>query len=279
MSSSYYYLVTSLPPLRLDEYKEPHRVSEFVADLEGNVSLRHYGWVREILGSYDNANIVDLLCADGVGGSRLNGNWEYEELKRILESQLSFFEQLPDGYYLKEFFDRYKQMKKESGGFPRRDLEDLIWGIYYERMCSHENSFVRTYFRFDAGLRNVLTALNIRRSQMEKSGYITTEEDMVVERLKTSSAADFGLSGELPYIGALNEAFGRTDLVQVEKFIDQLRWQEIERINTFSYFEVDTLLGYLIKLMLVERWLRLDQEKGKENFLKLVDIEKESVYQ
>ena len=279
MSRNYYYLVTSLPTLRLDDYKEPYRVDEFVQELKDNLSVLHYGWVRDVLSIYDNANIIDVLCADGIRGEHCRGNWTHDELEQLLETPGAFIEELPRDNYLREFFEIYTNEKKQSGESSRRDLEELVSGLYYRQMRAHPNAFIRKYYRFDADLRNVLTALNIRRFSMPKSGFIGIDEDEVITRLRTSSAADFGLSGELTYLGALNEVFARPDLVQVEKFIDQLRWHKIEEINTFNYFEIDVLLGYLVKLMLVERWIRMDRQKGRENLFKLIKTEKEEIYQ
>ena len=70
-----------------------------------------------------------------------------------------------------------------------------------------------------------------------------------------------------------------SDIVHIEKFADQLRWKMIDQINALAYFEIDVLLGYLIKLMLVERWISLDEVAGKEVFQKTTEIKTEEVYQ
>lgn len=38
--------------------------------------------------------------------------------------------------------------------------------------------------------------------------------------------------------------------------------------STFQIFSIDRILGYMVQLILVERWENLDQEKGNQ----LVDL-------
>ena len=52
-----------------------------------------------------------------------------------------------------------------------------------------------------------------------------------------------------------------------------------DEINTFNYFAVDVLLGYLIKLIIVERWIALEPHRGREIFQQLTAIDAERIYQ
>ena len=48
-------------------------------------------------------------------------------------------------------------------------------------------------------------------------------------------------------------------------------WKKIDEINTFDYFNVSALLGYIAKLKIIDRWMALDEATGREMFRKLVD--------
>jgi hypothetical protein len=33
-----------------------------------------------------------------------------------------------------------------------------------------------------------------------------------------------------------------------------LTWDEIDRLNLFNYFSIEVVLGYTLKLLIIERW-------------------------
>ncbi len=53
--------------------------------------------------------------------------------------------------------------------------------------------------------------------------------------------------------------------------LDRYRWDRITEMTTFHYFDMDVILGFLAKGMIVGRWSSLDREKGAELFRRYVD--------
>ncbi len=87
----------------------------------------------------------------------------------------------------------------------------------------------------------------------------------MVEQLTRSSAADFGLRGELPYIDAVITAVAdEGDLIAKEHKIDLIRWNEADEMTVFDYFNINYILAYLVKVNIVARWSVLNPEKGRE---------------
>lgn len=93
----------------------------------------------------------------------------------------------------------------------------------------------------------------------------------MVEQLERSSAADFGLRGELPYIDAVIAAVNdEANLVEKEHKIDLIRWNEAAELATFDYFDVNAILSYLVRINIVARWTLLDAARGREMFARLL---------
>jgi hypothetical protein len=49
---------------------------------------------------------------------------------------------------------------------------------------------------------------------------------------------------------------------QQHKMLAEYRFQKIEEIMTESQFSIDYILAYLAKLMIVEYWNELDEQRG-----------------
>ncbi|MFH1062099.1 MAG: DUF2764 family protein [Candidatus Omnitrophota bacterium] len=269
--SNYYYLISSLPELRLDDYKEPYRVNEFIDELYANLESEHAEYVQDILCMNDNPNIVDIVSGSGNTWLDARGNWTFEELKSFFDNPEALDEK--EHAYILGFINSLAGFKKEEQKINRYKAEELLLGGFYAKMMRHKNSFIRDYFSFDFKLRNVLMAINKRKFNLDKIPLLEVGEHEVVRKLQTSTANDFGLSLSLDYMQSLLAAFEKDDIVYREKFIDQLRWEKIDQINTFSYFKVDVLLGYLIKLMMVERWIAMGASRGHEALAKISKVD------
>ena len=274
MSKGYYYLVASLPQLRLDDYKEPYRVNEFVGELFEHLTPRHCRYVRDFLYGYDSPHIADALLGKETARPGQPGNWSFAEIK--IQMQMPEAER---DSYLSSVLSGFHDLKKNKEALPRPEVESLVAAVYYKKMRAHENRLLREYFRFDWRLRNILAALNKRKFPSMGAEFLEIEEDPDIEQLKTSAQNDFGLSREVDYLPGLLEAFGKGDVLHLEKYVDLLRWRQVDDLNLFKYFEIDVLLGYLIKLMLVERWILLDERRGQEVLAVRTEVNESRLYQ
>ena len=102
-------------------------------------------------------------------------------------------------------------------------FEQELFGAYYAACARSRSRFLRR------GPFSTGTCATLRRPSARATG--RSIEDSVVgggdvaEQLQRSSAADFGLRGELPYIDAVIAAVNdEANLVEKERKIDLIRW-------------------------------------------------------
>lgn len=125
---------------------------------------------------------------------------------------------------------------------------------FYKSVLKHSNGFIREFFRFDLNLRNAKVRYLNRclGRPADKDIFLEDEED-------------FEEAGEV------RSVLYRRDLLEREKGLDNLMWEKISDLNTFDYFNVSALLGYIAKLKIIDRWLSLDEETGRHMFRRLVE--------
>jgi hypothetical protein len=87
--------------------------------------------------------------------------------------------------------------------------------------------------------------------------------DEEIELFVKNNLPDFGLRREL----ALGEQIfnlldENTNILEREFRFDEIRWQMADELTTFNYFDIDKVLAYLAKADILERWLKLDKERG-----------------
>lgn len=47
-------------------------------------------------------------------------------------------------------------------------------------------------------------------------------------------------------------------------------WKKIDEITSLDILDLDLILGFIAKLQITDRWLKLDEATGREMFRKIV---------
>lgn len=135
------------------------------------------------------------------------------------------------------------------------DSEKLCEGFYREALKSH-NAFIRRYFLYDLYVRNLkVEYLNRELGRPEKQDVL----DLLGEEFEFEDAEKVG------------EVLSRKDILARERGLDDLMWNEIDSLCGLQVFSPDVIFGFVAKLQIVARWLKLDPQSGRELFKTLVE--------
>ena len=72
-------------------------------------------------------------------------------------------------------------------------------------------------------------------------------------------------------IKGVQEAYLKSDPLERENYLDQLRWSELENLEVGHEFDFRKLCIYKIKLMLCEKRKSRSREKGSENYDDIIE--------
>ena len=162
------------------------------------------------------------------------------------------------------FVDVIEEIKDNLGEKDSAVLDFLLKGFqpdsldaaFYTEALAHPCKFVRDYFRFDLNLRNAkVRYLNRQLGRAAEADVLTREEEDLVE---------------FEEAGAVEEVLEGSDLIAREKGLDDIVWKKADDLSIFHYFDLTAVLAYVAKLHIVDRWLALDPEQGRDLFYKLV---------
>ena len=144
--------------------------------------------------------------------------------------------------------------------------KDQINPEFYKEALSHRLGFIREFFLFDLNVRN------------QKVRYLNQalgrEPEKDILSLRDQEADETGLTQEEPEFkesAKLQAILEGKDILARERGIDDLYWDKIDEITLFDYLNFDKILGMMVKMMVIRRWLILDEETGRAMFKKLVD--------
>lgn len=271
MATNYYCLVASLRDYQLDGDLKGFDARGIIDEIAHELSAADRKALSAFLLYHDVCNLVNIRA--GREAFSALGNFSREELEEQLVSPVALPAELA------EVVDLYGEATR--GELDADDVrlqrvnveapfENSLFEAYYRYCSKSKCRFVREWSEADRNLRNISVALTARRRGLPVGDRLVGGGE-IVSQLSRSSAADFGLKGEVGYIDTLIGALSEGDnLLEKEHRIDLIRWAIAEDIATFDYFNINLLLCYVSHLCLVHRWATLDAERGKEMFRKLV---------
>lgn len=104
---------------------------------------------------------------------------------------------------------------------------------------------IQRWIEFDVALRNELVRIRAAKKHLEPATYL---------RLGGS----VGSSLTLAVIAATMNA----SLLDAEKILDEMRWKKLEELETGHYFDLDHLIVYAYKLLILQRWENIRNADG-----------------
>jgi len=169
--------------------------------------------------------------------------------------------------YLAQIKELLSEKDNEAVGFIERGFDkDRIGLELYKEALGHSNGFIRAFFEFD---------LNVRNAKVRYlNAALGREPEKDVLNLNGPDTEENGLEPEAPEFKEaerLQKILEGNDILARERGIDDLYWDKIDEITLFDYLNFDRILGVVVKMMIIRRWLLLDEQTGREMFKKLVD--------
>ena len=144
-------------------------------------------------------------------------------------------------------------------------MEENLNIDFYAKALTHEDAFIKEYFRFDLNIRNA------KVKYLNKALGRAADKDVLVFPEDADPAVLNAVEAEFEEEADIETVLNAGDILSRERGIDDLMWEKIGNLTTFNYFDIDVILGFITKLNIVARWYKLDEQTGRDMFKKLVD--------
>lgn len=249
----YFYLIAGLPNLSLQDTHLPFSAKTFLEDLKNKIDKEDFNLVCMLYYPRDNRNLLNMLFNKN-DKMQVEGCYSSGELKKAVEGNFA----LPG--YMKNFLAAFKEDKSR---FSEAEWEAKLTGAYFKEALKSGNKFFNQWMEFELNLKNFLLVMSNRKYTLPFSEIIMDANE-IAALIKENPAADFSTQPSIDFMNHVIKIIETENLAEREKKIDALRWKKLEEMTFFNYFTVEAILTFIIKLMIIERWMTLKQEKEKE---------------
>jgi hypothetical protein len=139
-------------------------------------------------------------------------------------------------------FERFLEICRRF--IPEKDFQLLSTLPQPEHYTEHgkRHRIIRKWIAFDIGLRNELVRIRATKKHLEPGMYLRPGGS------GGSSVAPAGMAANM-----------HTSVLDAEMRLDEMRWKALEELSTGHYFDLDLLITYAYKLLILQRWENIRQ--------------------
>jgi hypothetical protein len=114
---------------------------------------------------------------------------------------------------------------------------------YFEKGKRHK--IIQKWIEFDVALRNELVKIRATKKHIEPATYLRPDGYRGSSLAPAIMAANINIS-----------------VLDAEKTLDETRWKALEELGTGHYFDLDFLITYAYKLLILQRWENIRSADG-----------------
>ena len=264
----YYYLISGLPELQLDDQKLKLSLAEFKIELGEHLSTGDSKLISYFFMQFDNANLLKFLRDPETDLDPL-GNLDRE---MFIEMMMQFKEtDHPKDPFIYDYFKKFiPAYQADVPLYPGMSWEDQLTSLYYDFAVNSKNEFISEWYSYNLNINNILTAVNCMKHGYDKEASVVGTGE-ISEAIRTSNSKDFGIAAIFPEVEELLRLAEEPDIYERERKIDLMRWSWLEEKSFFHYFDVEHLFVYLVRMQLLNRWVKLEKESGLRIFREMID--------
>lgn len=243
----YYFVAAALPPLSIGA-KPELSFQEFRDLLTLNLTEVDRNKVVNLLRLIDLSNIRSFWLGKPLDE---RGNVSPKRLEEVL-----LIRELPE--YILDFLDRYDTVEQRLRYF------SSLYVSFFQEMQAKTTGFLKRYYTFERDIRLILTALRAKRAKRDVVRELQFEDptdSLVMDILAQKDAADYTPPSDYEELKTLFLKH-LSDPKKLYQALLEYRFAKIEEMEQDEPFSIHHLLGYAARLLIVESWAGLNQEKG-----------------
>lgn len=267
---NYFYLIAGLPDLSIDQGKLQFGSVEFREYVKSQLKRDDYQLIEWLFLPFDNQNLL-LLLTQKTDQWNTAGIYTREQLELAITEVVSpdkIISDEPSGVklYLKEFIT---MLFNEEELMPAKNRDLILATLYYREAMKIKNEFLREWLEFEINVKNLLVYHTAQKLSIPYDSELLNITELA-NSLLSKIGRDVGEAAEWIHYTKVTQLAEINEIANREKSVDLLRWSVLDEMNLFNYFSIEVVISYLIKIMMIERWLKLDPKTGEELFRKLL---------
>lgn len=263
----YHCLVAGLPEIDFDEEKEWISIPEFREMLRHDLEPEDFEQVKLIFLRDDNKNLLDFMD-HGEINEDTPGCFRIEDFS----AQMQIFDAIvPEPDILPPYMTRVlkKYTLEDGDDFDRVMYSHMLADSYFDHIMELGTEFLKEFTRFQYDVTNLMAFLEADSHNMDRGRFITGRTSHS-EHLRNSVTGILAKDPEFEYFDEILSIAESPTIVEQEMKVDRLMWNKLEQMTFFEDFNINFILGYLERMIILSRWSTLTQAEGEDRLRRVI---------
>lgn len=287
MRKGYYALGAALPVLKQSDLSAAGQSStRFLKELQSVTSKSDQKQLDLLLLREDNRLLMQLLKAEDETAYEMvtptlppeHYALGIDQLRHLIDTIKAGKTVAKKEYpkYMVDFVEDYLHPEVSEEGeeehSKRRDLhfpEDLLAEAYYKYVQKKGDAFLRAWSSMEQSIALVFAAVLAQNFNLDSEKYVVGSGELI-EILRSGDWRKVSYLKEADTVKEILKLTEEKHLALRERSIDELKWRLIDTLTFTDVFSIDAMMAYLLKLLMLERWSVLDNDKGEARFREII---------
>ncbi len=151
---------------------------------------------------------------------------------------------------------------------PLDRTDDEVVARYEHLMSTISNPLVRKIITHRIDVRTIVGGLRRRRKGL---GPPVGAGELVETIARNWQHPQFNLQGQHPWIAEFDRRFSAGDALGAQRLLYQVVWERWQRLAERYYFSFETVLLYLARWSIIDRWVSQNEQAGQQKFDQLIE--------
>lgn len=252
----YYFLAGLLPPIEIGRVPSLG-YSELQELLRINLEPEELARVHAFLRLIDFEN-MRALWSNEPFDRRGNVHSPEEMEQALLNREWPNREEFP--LYLQDYLDKYQSVSDRLKHFP------YLMTLFFNHEIETQEGFLNAIFQFYREFRLVLLGFRAKKVGKDPTAelqYEDSSDPIVAQILAQKDAKVYEPPFEYRDLKPIFDEYGNNP-IELHRALTEYQFKYIVENWGTELFSIERILNYLARLILVERWLELDVQKGME---------------
>lgn len=259
MAAGYYYIISLLPELSLNDKNKSFEMVHYRDFVIPMLESEDVPLMKILFYNYDIQNLVNLMLQKDYEWN-LAGNYTQEEMTEGMKQ--------PD--LLPEFLQKF--IENNAGRREKHTEKQLIneatW-LFVDWCKQIENPFLKRWMRFENNLKNLLIWLNSHKFKLNPTLEVLGSH-YEAEYLRKVDKDQIHLKSWDYHFKDVLTHYDNPNIAVREFIIDEMRWKFLNELEEQYAFGIERLLGFAIRLQIINRNISATEDGGKERLTNLL---------
>ncbi|MDO5035445.1 MAG: DUF2764 family protein [Porphyromonas sp.] len=171
--------------------------------------------------------------------------------------------------YMVDYVRHFLQLtpeERQKEGFAADHLADR----YFTYLQDEGSHLIKLWSKLERSIAAIFAAIVVRDFDLDAKLYLIGESELL-QLLRSGEWKELSYLKDADVVAEILQISEEQDLKKREMKIDALKWRLLDSFTFADFASINAMIAYYLRLVILNRWKKLDREQGAEAFREIIN--------